>query len=64
MMNKRKLRRRNPLHNHPLLFKGSMHRRTYKSKRRKENVKLKKEWLPQSVFTKVHFGESCLCIPI
>ena len=63
-MNKRKLSRRNPLHNHPLLFKGGVHRRTYKSIRRKENVKLKKEWLPQSVFAKVHFGESSSCTSI
>ena len=57
-MKKKKLSRRNPLHNHPLLFKGGVHRKTYKSIRRDNNVKLKKEWLPQSVFAKVYFGES------
>ena len=61
-MEKKKLRRRNPLHNHPLLFKGNVHRKTRKSIRHRENIKLKKEWLPQNIFTKVYFGESYLHI--
>ncbi|MGI9227883.1 MAG: hypothetical protein ACR2PU_03735 [Gammaproteobacteria bacterium] len=60
MNKKAKLCRRNPLHNHPLLFKGGVHRKTNKSKRRLEKVKMKKEWLPQSVFTRVYFGEGIL----
>ena len=53
MARKLKLRRRNPLHNHPLLFKGGVHRKTNKSKRRLDKVKMKKEWLPQSVLSPV-----------
>lgn len=60
MAKKIKLSRRNPLHNHPLLFKGGVHRKTNKSKRRLEKVKMKKEWFPQSIFSLVYFGEGIL----
>jgi hypothetical protein len=50
--------RRNSLHNNPLLFKGGAHRKTNKSKRRMEKVKMKKEWLPQNIFLQVYFGET------
>lgn len=53
-------RKRNLLHNHPLLSKGGVHRKSNKSKRRLEKVKMKKEWLPQIIFTKVYFGEATL----
>lgn len=55
-----KLSRRNPMHNHPLLAKGGMHRKTNKSKRSVVKLAIKKEWLPQSIFLKVYFGESIL----
>lgn len=60
MVKKIKLRRRNPLHNHPLLFKGGMHKKSNKALRRIEKVKVKKEWLPQNLFTQVYFGENKL----
>jgi hypothetical protein len=50
--------RRNPLRNNPLLFKGGAHRKTNKSKRRMEKVKMKKEWLPENIFLQVYFGEA------
>ncbi len=62
MTNKAKLRRRNPLHNHPLLFKGGVHRKTNKSKRRIEKIKLRKERLPQNLFSQVYFGEDVLSL--
>ncbi len=55
-----KLSRRNPMHDHPLLSKGGEHRKTFKSKRRLVKVKIKKEWLPQNIFSVVCFGESFL----
>ncbi|QMU62274.1 MAG: hypothetical protein GKR92_11445 [Gammaproteobacteria bacterium] len=55
-----KLSRRNPLHDHPLLSKGGGHRKTNKSKRNLDKVKLKKEWLPQNIFLAVYFRESFL----
>lgn len=51
---------RNPLHNHPLLRKGGVHRKTNKSMRSKDKVNMKKEWLPQSVLQTVYFGEATL----
>ena len=60
MKKQSKLRRRNPLHNHPLLFKGGIHRKTNKSKRRLDKVKMKKEWLPQNILLPVYFGEATL----
>lgn len=62
MANKAKLRRRNPLHNHPLLFKGGVHRKSNKSKRRIEKIKLKKERLPQNEFSQVYFGKVALSL--
>lgn len=62
MTNKAKLQRRNPLHNHPLLLKGGVHRKTNKSIRRIGKVKMKKEWLPQSIFSRVYFGEGFLLL--
>lgn len=53
-------RQRNLLHDHPLLTKGGVHRKSNKSKRRIDKVKIKKEWLPQNIFSKVYFGESYL----
>lgn len=47
MADKITLRRRNPLHNHPLLSKGGVHRKTNKALRRTEKVRVKKEWLPR-----------------
>ena len=64
MTHKVKLRRRNPLHNHPLLFKGSAHHKTNKSKRRMEKVKMKKEWLPQNIFSQVYFEEVFLLLGV
>ena len=53
-MNKKlKLHRRNPLHNHPLLSKGGVHRKTNKAKRQQEKMKMKKELLPQSKFSRI-----------
>jgi len=49
--------RRNPMHNHPLLSKGGAHRKTNKSKRRLDKVKIKQEWLPQNLLATVYFGE-------
>ena len=51
------IRQRNLLHDHPLLHKGGIHRKNNKAKRRLEKIKIKKEWLPQSIFTTVYFGE-------
>ncbi len=56
------LSRRNPMHDHPLLKKGGMHRKTNKSKRRLDKLTIKKEWLPQNIFLKVYFGEATLNI--
>lgn len=56
------LPRRNPLHNHPLLFKGAKHGKTNKAVRRKEKIAIKKEWLPQNIFLRVFFGEASLVI--
>lgn len=69
MTSKKKLptklsRQRNHLHDHPLLSKGGVHRKSNKSKRRIDKVKMKKEWLPQSIFPRVCFGESFLVKPI
>lgn len=50
MAKKIKLRRRNPLHNHPLLFKGGEHRKSNKAVRRREKIKILKEWLPLNIF--------------
>ena len=60
MTKKEKLHKRNPLHNHPLLFKGGVHCKTNKSRRREERVMLKKEWLSQNIFSPVYFGEAFL----
>lgn len=49
------LPRRNPMHNHPLLSKGSMHVKTNKAIRRKQKIVIKKEWLPQILFLRVEF---------
>jgi len=43
------LKRRNLLHDHPLLLKCDVHEKSYKAKRRKQKVKLKNEWFDQSV---------------
>jgi hypothetical protein len=59
-----RLVRRNPLHNHPLLCKGVLHRKSIKSKRCLEKVNLKKEWLPQSIFLLVYFEEATLMMCI
>lgn len=53
-------RHRNNLHDHPLLSKGGIHCKCYKSKRRIDKMKMKKEWRPQNVFLTVCFGESIL----
>jgi len=44
-------RQRNLLHDHPLLSKGGVHRKSNKSKRCIDKVKMKKEWLPQNIFS-------------
>lgn len=59
-MSKHLTRQRNLLHNHPLLSKGDVHNKSNKSKRRDEKMKIKKEWLPQNIFTKVNFEEAFL----
>ena len=51
-------RQRNFLYNHPLLRKCGAHQKSSKSKRRLENVKLKKEWLPQNMFKLIYFEEA------
>lgn len=51
---------RNPLHNHPLLSKGGMHAKSNKAIRRKEHIAIKKEWLPQNIFSRVFFNEPTL----
>lgn len=53
-------RQRNLLHDHPLLGKGGEHRKSNKSKRRLDKVNIKKEWLPQNIFSAACFGESFL----
>ena len=60
MNKKTRLRLRNPLHNHPLLKKGGVHKKSTKAIRQADKVKIKKEWLPQSIFTQIFFGESNL----
>ena len=35
---------RNPFHNHPLMRKSGVHKKTNKAKRKDEKQKLKKEW--------------------
>lgn len=35
---------RNPLHNHPLMRKGGVHKQSQKALRHQEKQKLKKEW--------------------
>ncbi len=54
---------RNPFHNHPLLRKGGRHIKTNKALRQKDKVKMKKEWLPQNIFSTVCFGEAYLFMP-
>ena len=62
MKNKEKLsinnRQRNILHDHPLLHKGGVHQKSNKSKRSLDKVKLKKEWLPQNIFSKQYISEN------
>ena len=63
MKNKLKLpknhnRHRNFLHNHPILTKGGVHKKSNKSKRCLEKVKMKKEWLPQNIFYKQYISEN------
>ncbi|MCP4042978.1 MAG: hypothetical protein GY731_13655 [Gammaproteobacteria bacterium] len=38
------IKRRNPLHDAPLLRKGAVHGKTSKAQRRKDKVTLRKEW--------------------
>ena len=64
MANKATPRKRNPLHNHPLLLKGGVHRKTNKAIRQKEKANMKKEWLPQNIFSQVYFGESFLLLAL
>ena len=37
-------RNRNPLHNHPLLKKGGVHKKTNKAVRKHNKQSIKKEW--------------------
>jgi hypothetical protein len=48
--NKRKSKTRNPLHDHPLMRKGGVHEKTYKTMRKYEKQKLKREWSCLMVF--------------
>lgn len=57
-----KLSRRNLMHDHPLLSKGGLHRKTHKTKRFLDKINIKKEWLPQSIFSKLYFEEAILII--
>jgi len=41
---------RNPFHNHPLMFKGGVHEKSDKAKRRTEKQKMKKEWCSLIIF--------------
>lgn len=41
---------RNLLHNHPLLTKGGIHKKSEKTKRRMEKQKINKEWCPLVAF--------------
>ena len=43
-LNNRKVKPRNPFHNHPLMRKGGAHEKTNKAKRKIVTQKLKKEW--------------------
>ena len=58
MTKKAKLCRRNLLHDHPLLYKGGIHQKTNKAKRRNNKIRMKKEWLPQNIFASVYFVEA------
>lgn len=49
--------RRNPLHDHPLLYKGGIHQKTNKAKRRNDKIRMKKECLPHNIFETVYFEE-------
>ena len=40
----RQLKKRNLLHDHPLLQKGGVHDKSLKAVRKTENQRLKKEW--------------------
>ncbi len=57
---KKTVRRRNPLHNHPLLHKGGVHRQSNKSRRRLDKIRLKKEHYQQNAITKVCFADNVL----
>ncbi len=41
---------RNPLFDHPLMKKSHVHDKSYKAKRRAENVQIARDWYSQSGF--------------
>lgn len=43
-MSKSTRKLRNPLHGHPLLGKGGLHKKTHKAKRRNDKQALRKAW--------------------
>ena len=53
MSNEKKVKQRNIFHNHPLLFKGGVHEKTNKQKRKGAKQKWKKEWCSLIVVTTV-----------
>ena len=54
----KRLKERNPFHDHPLMKKGGVHEKPKKAKRAAEKQKLKKgEWYDQSVLIK-YFGHA------
>lgn len=44
------LKKRNPLHNNPLMRKGGVHEKTKKTKRRLDKQKLRNEWRSLIIF--------------
>ena len=58
MKKKPQLKRRNLLHNHPLLFKGGVHKKSNKANRRQTKQSLLNERLLQNLFSQVNFGEA------
>jgi hypothetical protein len=57
-------RRRNLLHDAPLLRKGAAHGKTHKAKRRKEKVAVKKDWFFPCGLRSVAMGKTSSCAPM
>lgn len=52
----KKVKKRNPLHDHPLLRKGGVHRKTNKAVRKHDKQSIKKEWSDLILFNQVVFS--------